>query len=243
MKADSFHIRSKIESFNEGYVFSYQDLGNSDHRIRKMISRMTQENKLVALRNGLFLKPRYNKFLKRNLSATQADIVDAFLRKSDVLPAENTLFYKLKLTPQVPMRQTFLTNAETKQLKVGEEIFYLKKSPFIINSRNKEIVTILYLIRNLGKVFESTIDDQIKVIRSLISSLSEAKLIQLVNLSISKDRFVYSALLGAILSEMSLDGADKLISLLEAKINSRMFKVSFNAAKYLSNTDKWGIQN
>jgi len=241
MKAESFHIKTKIESFGEGHVFSYQDLGQSDESTRKMVSRMIGENKLVSLRNGLFLKPRYNKFLKKNLSADQTEIMNALLRKEDILPADHTLFYQLNLTPQVPMRQAFLINSESREIKIADDLFYFIKSPFLINRKNKKIVTILYCLRNIGKIFESKIEDQILKTKSLIFNLNKSQVKQLVNLSVSKDKVVYSALLGALLCEIPEKCPETVTSLLRDKIKTKISKLNFNAKKYLIHASDWGL--
>ena len=165
MKELSFRIKAKIESYPSGYVFTYDELGDRSESTRKLTSRMVEQKKLVALKSGLFLKPKYNKFLKKNLSAGQGEVVQGLLRKGDSLLGDHSLFYSLGLTPQVPLRPTLLVNSDSSELKIEKEIIYLQKSPIPIQARNKEIVKILYLLRNIGKVFESRIEKQVSLIK------------------------------------------------------------------------------
>ena len=103
------------------------DLGSRD-AVDKALSRLVKQNTLRRIGRGLYDYPRISKILQRPAPPNISAALDAIARRDNILILPNGIVaaHNLGLTNAVPAQHSYLTNGETRTLKVGGHTIKLR---------------------------------------------------------------------------------------------------------------------
>ncbi len=117
-------IESKVKRSKPGQVFlpsDFKDLGTST-AIRKSLSRLVEQKKLVRIGQGIYVTVIHDKVFGDVLPSIEE--VAASLAKKEhvkIMPTGQYALNKIGLSTQVPTKMVFLTNGTKKNISVGKK--------------------------------------------------------------------------------------------------------------------------
>jgi predicted transcriptional regulator of viral defense system len=235
-------VRSKINTLEKGYVFTYSDFDtsvNEGDALKQYLNRLVEAGKIVRLSKGRFYKPR--KGITENLKPDEYEIVKDLLRDGNKTIGYITgysVFNSLKLTTQVPNVIQIGVNFDKKSIK--RNIYTVK---FIrqwnkITKSNIPLLQLLDCIRFIKIIPDTTIENSLKRISELLNELSESEKKQLIQLAINYPPST-RALTGAIFELLGYtDLSDKLLKTLKS---TSWYAYNFTQEQ-LPNKLKWKIK-
>ena len=239
---DAADIRGKIEQFEYGYVFTYDDFNvapNQENVLKKNLSRLVQAGKIIRLSKGRFYKPK--KGIVSNLKPDEYEIVKDLLKDGDKIIGYITgysIFNALKLTTQVPNVIQIGSNFDKKGIKRNIYTIKFVRQWNKITQSNIPLLQLLDCVRFIKNIPDTSIDNSVKRLLVLFSELSDSDKKQITELATNYPPSS-RALTGAILEKTGNDVlADKLYKSL--KLTST-YKLNISN-KILPNTEKWRIQ-
>ncbi len=170
-------IKKRIISKGRGWCFTnkhFLDLG-SDTGIRRALSRLQQEKMIRRLAPGLYEYPRFHEQLGE-LPPQVDQIAKAIAEKNGlkIIPSGAYAANLVGLSEQVPGRIVFLSNAQTKKLKIGKlEIIFREASEKSLKATGK-VGLVINALRNIGK---KHVDDAIKShVHNFLKDVDEAEI-------------------------------------------------------------------
>ena len=239
---DAADIRRKIEQFEYGYVFTYDDFNvapSKENVLKKNLSRLVQAGKIIRLSKGRFYKPK--KGIVGNLKPDEYEIVKDLLKDGDKIIGYITgysIFNALKLTTQVPNVIQIGSNFDKKGIKRNIYTIKFVRQWNKITQSNIPLLQLLDCVRFIKNIPDTSIDNSVKRLLVLFSELSDSDKKQITELATNYPPSS-RALTGAILEKTGNDVlADKLYKSL--KLTST-YKLNISN-KILPNTERWRIQ-
>lgn len=202
-------VKSRINAFNEGYVFSYMDIeGPSKNReaIIKALNRLTEKGILHKLSKGKFYKPTKSEYgkLGPDLSEIVKDLLEHNGEQKGYLTG-HSIFSKLRLTTQ--LRHTIQIGRNTFKPPIKRSIytiqFVLQRN--IITKENIEMLQVLDCLKMLKGIPDTTRDNSLHVIGKIIRKYKKADRDMLIQLSMKYPSST-RALLGMIFQEEKIMG-------------------------------------
>lgn len=210
MKSYKEKILSKISSFEEGKIFTIDDIrieGTSDKVYYYPLKQLLSENKIEKLARGKYFIPKNTKY--GNLKPKDNDIIkfviDTIYKKTKSKPyfASNTIFQKLGLTTQISSEIFIVcnipnnTHIEFKNLK-----FNLIKFKSKWNKNQIKQLEFLYALQNIHSIPDATIDDSYDTLFAYLKTFTVNEIIRLIETS---DYFSprTKALFGTMLEKMN----------------------------------------
>lgn len=97
--------------------------------IDQTLSRLSRAGKLIRSGRGSYVLPVESRFGTRAPSPERVVVESARLRGETIAPPGAAAANRLGLTPQVPMRTTYLTSGPNRKLKLGAQSIELKHVP------------------------------------------------------------------------------------------------------------------
>lgn len=125
-------IIRRMKSKDDNTIFISSDFADltSLTSIRKILSRLVIEGKIVRINQGLFSVPKYNKILKKNIMPSAYNIAYAYARKLswDIYPTPTTSLNLTGISTQVPSKYAFISDGPYKQYNYLNYIIEYKHS-------------------------------------------------------------------------------------------------------------------
>ena len=202
-------VKSRINAFKEGYVFSYMDIeGPSKNReaIIKALNRLTEKGVLQKLTKGKFYKPSL--LNKGKLGPDLNEIVkDLLVHNGEQIGylTGYSIFNKMHLTTQ--LSNTIQIGRNTFKPTIKRSIytiqFVLQRN--IITKENIEILQVLDCLKMIKGIPDTTKDNSLYVIGKIIRKYKKAQRDTLIHLSMKYPSST-RALLGMIFEEEKIMG-------------------------------------
>ena len=145
----------KIENRGRGYVFTPRDFIDFGSRqaVDTALSRLAVQSKVRRLSHGLYDYPRRHALLG-DLLPSLDDVARVIAKDTDcrLQISGARALYLLGLTTQVPAQVVYLTDGNSKSIKIGNAVLVLRHtSPSVMAGAGSKAGTILQAIRYLGK--------------------------------------------------------------------------------------------
>ncbi|EDM25442.1 hypothetical protein LNTAR_25275 [Lentisphaera araneosa HTCC2155] len=236
------YIREKIESFADGYVFSYlefMDKVDGKESVIKALNRMVQSGCLCKLSKGKFFKAEASPF--GVLAPNQYEIVKDLLEKDGQRIGYLTglsIFNKLGLTTQLSSSIQIGRNEVRSSFKRGIYSVTFLKQKNIILEENIALLQLLDCLRLIKKIPDSNTRDLCLRLKVLLGELSEEDMKKILDLAL-KYPPASRALLGAFLCDL---GREEMTSALKKSLNPiTTYKIA-DVTRELKSADDWRIQ-
>jgi len=234
-------VKSTIDRFPRGYVFTYGDLGVDARKreaVIKALNRMAAAGKIAKLSKGKFYKPESTPF--GDLQPDRRQIVKDLLEGDGKITGYLTglsIYNQLGLTTQVSNTLQIGKN----QIRPGFErerytiTFIQQKNT--ITKENVPLLQVLDAIRYIKKISDTTIESSCNRFLAILKGISDKDKKSLVRLAL-KYPPATRALLGALLDQIrKTDLTDRLLQSLNPITKYKLTDV----AKVLSTADKWNV--
>lgn len=106
----------------------FNSIGAQD-AIRKTLSRLVAEGMLERLAQGVYLYPKVDPALGTLYPSTEEIASNIAKRdKATIIPTGVAALHRLRLSTQVPMKLTYLTDGAPRKIKVGRHIITFKST-------------------------------------------------------------------------------------------------------------------
>jgi len=157
-------LRRRIRAKGEGSVFApkdFLDLG-SRAAVDQALSRLERQGLIRRISRGIYDSPGWNERLGLTLSPSPDEVVRALARRdaSSLQVSGAEAANALGLSTQVPARIVYLTDGESRRLKLGGQVIELRHtSPRNLATAGRTSGTVIQALRHLGRaqVDETTI--------------------------------------------------------------------------------------
>lgn len=235
-------VKSKIDKFRSGYIFTYSDFSlpvDQADALKKVLSRMVQAGKIKRLAKGKFYKPETGVFgtLKPGTYQIVKDLLERNGKTIGYLTGFSA-FNKLGLTTQVSGTIEIGSNSAKKPRKRG-----VYKIRFILqnNTIYKDDIYLLQIldsIRFIKRIPDATTDESCEKLKLLIKSLTTSEKDRLIKLALKYNPGT-RALTGAILDNIAK--GDKTDTLFNSLNPTSSYKIGLSD-NILRNRNKWRIR-
>lgn len=235
-------IRSKVDRFQKGYVFTCNDFCGkveSKEALVKALNRLAASGKITKLAKGKYYKPEHSPF--GELPLEQFQVVKDLLERDGRIEGYLTglsIYNQLGLTTQVGSSIQIGKNEVRPALKRGQYRISFIKQKNLITKENVPLLQLLDAVRFIKKIPDSDIVISIKVLQNRIEKLPEAECKTLVRLAL-KYPPATRALVGAMLAEL---GKDKFGVKLKKSLNPLTTYNFSKVANVLPAAAAWGIK-
>ena len=129
------------------------DLGSRD-AVDKALSRLVKQGSLRRVGRGLYDYPRTSKILQRPAPPNMNAVIDAIARRDNIsiLPDGIVAAHHLGLTNAVPAQHSYITNGESRTLKIGGRTLKLRHaSQRLMAWQNRSGAPVVQALAWLGK--------------------------------------------------------------------------------------------
>ena len=197
-------VKSRINAFKEGFVFSYMDIeGPSKNReaIIKALNRLTEKGILHKLSKGKFYKPLLSEYGKfgPDLNEIVKDLLEQNGEQIGYLTGFN-IFNKMHLTTQLSSTIQIGRNTFKPTIKRGIYTIQFVLQKNIITNENIEKLQVLDCLKMIKGIPDTTKDNSLHVIGKIIRKYKKADRDLLIQLSMKYPSST-RALLGMIFEE------------------------------------------
>jgi hypothetical protein len=172
----STQILEETKSLPEGAPIAAKALLHLGKRaaVDQALSRLAESGKLLRARRGMYLRPVEGRFGTRAPSVEKVVEATAVQSSETIVSSGAAAANRLGLTPQVPVRQVYLTSGPSRQLHLGKQVVELKHAPpwqFVLaGSRAGEVV------RALAWVGPKAAEKALRILKSKLTSEEVCKL-------------------------------------------------------------------
>jgi len=158
-------VISRVHGHGPGYVFTpkdFLDLGNRGS-VGRVLSKLVDHGQIRRIARGLYDYPRVNERLGMAVGPDPNRVAQAIARQRGirVTPSGAVAANLLGLTTQVPAKLVFLTDGDRKTIRVGKQIFVLKRVvPKDFAAEQSPAAMALRALKHLGKdaIYQATLD-------------------------------------------------------------------------------------
>lgn len=235
-------IANKINRFADGYVFTYSDFNidlKNESALKTALYRMVKSGKIERLSKGRFYKPKQG--IINNLKPNEYEVVKDLLKEENKIIGYITGYYifnKLKLTTQVPNIIQIGVNFDKKGTKRNIYTIKFVRQWNKITKSNIPLLQLLDCIRFIKSIPDTTIQNSMERIKTIISELSDSEKSFLTDLALNYPPST-KALTGAIIEQLGfVEFSDKILKTLKSTT-----WYNFNIDdKVLPNKQKWKIK-
>jgi Family of unknown function (DUF6088) len=150
----SDRILSRVKGHGKGWVFSARDFLDLGSRaaVDQALKRLSAANRIRRLARGIYDYPRIHASLGM-LSPNPDAVAHAIAAKSgsriQVSPARAANM--LGLSTQVPARLVYVTDGPSRNVKVGNRVFYFKRAKSQVAHVDSPAGVVLQALRSVGK--------------------------------------------------------------------------------------------
>ena len=156
MKNSIHHIiQTKIQSLTKGSILfpsDFKNIGSVD-AINQSLSRLTKEDLILRLGQGVYLYPKRDSKLGI-LYPSMEKIAEAIAKRDQVqiIPSGDYAMNKLGLSSQVPMRLVYLTDGSVREIKVGSRTISFKSTtPKQLKLKSEIVQLIVQALKQIGQ--------------------------------------------------------------------------------------------
>jgi Family of unknown function (DUF6088) len=148
-------IAGKLETMKPGslvFPSDFKGLG-AEGAIKMAFSRLTKQNKLKRMANGIYVVPRFDPLMGFMYPALE-DIAEAIARRDHarIRPAGTFALHKLGLSTQVPMRLVYLTDGAPRRINIGKgSIKFKATTPRKLSLQGNVSSLIIQALEELGR--------------------------------------------------------------------------------------------
>lgn len=201
-------IKTKLESFPEGYIFSLADFdleGNSEIALAKLLSRLATKGEICRASKGKYFKPKNTIF--GMIGPDYNEFVKDFLIKDGIMVGYVTgtaAFSEMGLTTQITQELLIGTNKYRRPLmRNGYKVRFLKQDN-VITEENVELLRLLDAIRLIREIPAVTPDEACKTIIELIRMLTDKRRSGMELLALKYTNYV-RAMVGAMFEQIGVE--------------------------------------
>ena len=130
LKTLTTRMLARIKGSGKGHVFTAKDFLDLGARssVDWVLYKLTRSTTIRRIGHGIYDYPRVNDRLGITVAPDPMKVATAVARKSgaSVAPSGAVAANQLGLTTQVPAKLQFLTDSESKRIKVGNQTFIFK---------------------------------------------------------------------------------------------------------------------
>lgn len=170
MQSIESKILEKVKRTNRGELIfpeDFYEVGSSE-AIRTALHRLTKENKITRVAQGIYVRPKVSKYI--GVVLPSAEEIAAGIAQRDRIRFTPTGAYSLNalgLSTQVPMKIVFLTDGSPREIKVGKRTIKFKKtSPKNLLAKGKISKLVIQALREIG-MDNQTKEEEVKIIHLL----------------------------------------------------------------------------
>lgn len=160
----SKRVQRRIRARGEGAVFATKDFLDLGSRaaVDQALSRLARAGMIRRISRGVYDYPRRNERLGMTLSPSPEEVVHAVTKRDTgrVQVSGAGAANALGLSTQVPARIVYLTDGESRRMRVGDQVVELRHTtPRNLATAGKVSGTVIQALRHLGRqhVDESTV--------------------------------------------------------------------------------------
>lgn len=155
-------VFNKIVKNKRGKIFfpsDFSDIGNVN-AIKTSLSRLEKENVLERLAQGIYLYPKQDPVFG-NLYPSTEEIAEHIAKRdhAKIIPTGSAALHKLRLTTQVPMNMTYLTDGAPRKIKIGKQKITFKPTTAKKLATKGKISTLI--IQALQELGQKNVDEQV----------------------------------------------------------------------------------
>lgn len=152
-------ITSQIENImseNQGKIFSINDFYNlgTKNTIKSVLYRLNEENLIIRLIDGLYIKPKYSEILKEYSYPGVSEVAEKLADKFSwtIAPTGDTALNYTGLSTQIPNEYIYISDGAYRDyLYRGKKIIFKHTTNRNITSYSKELSILIQAIKALGK--------------------------------------------------------------------------------------------
>jgi hypothetical protein len=235
-------VKSQIDVFKEGYVFSYMDIeGASKNReaIIKSLNRLVEKGIIDKLAKGKFYKPTKSEYGRLGPDVNEA-VKDLLENKDEVIGYLTgfSLFNKYGLTTRISNTIQIGRNTFKPPIKRGIYTIQFVLQKNVITKENVKILQVLDCLKMLKDIPDTTNNNSLSLFGRIIRKYNKADRELLIQLSMKYPAST-RALLGMIFETEKIMGPlDKIRETLNPISTYNMGIRQFD--KFLK--EKWGIK-
>lgn len=168
------YIKEDLKNKEGKIIFpeDYLHLG-SPEAIHMALSRLTKEKELVRLAKGIYLRQKVDEIIGP-LVPSMEDIAKAIAQKEHVVirPTGVYAMNKLGISTQIPMKVVFLTNGQSRSIKIGRgRLTFKRVRPKLLGAQNELVYLAIQALAELGKQDEETQQDTFEKIRIALANV------------------------------------------------------------------------
>ncbi|GHS90634.1 hypothetical protein FACS1894201_11860 [Bacteroidia bacterium] len=173
MQSTENKIKEWVIKQRRGKIFFTNDLQNfgSSGAVRLSLFRLCKEGFLTRLSAGIFVYPKYSKFLGEYINPSIEEIAKAIAKneKIRIIPTGLYALNVLGLSTQVPMRVVFLTDGTPRAIKLkGEVAIILKKTiPKYLSFKSEITTLVIFALKEIGN--GKVLDSELQRIKEVLS--------------------------------------------------------------------------
>ena len=235
-------VKTQINAFKEGYVFSYMDIeGSSKNReaIIKTLNRLVEKGVIDKLAKGKFYKPTKSEYgrLGPDVNETVKDLLE---NKDEVIGYLTgfSVFNKYGLTTQISNTIQIGRNTFKPPIKRGIYTIQFVLQKNVITKENVKVLQVLDCLKMLKGIPDTTKNNSLSLFGSIIRKYNKADRELLIQLSMKYPAST-RALLGIIFETEKIMGPlDKIRETLNPISTYNMGIRQFD--KFLK--EKWRIK-
>lgn len=148
-------IVNRLNNSEKGKLFiisDFLDIASHD-AVRKALSRLVKEEKMLRVLRGIYKKPHYNNFLKMETSISPDYLAQTIARKQNwsIGPKGDASLNILGISTQVPTVYHYVSDGPTKIVEYQKiKIVFEKRSNREISGYSYKTILIIEAIRTLG---------------------------------------------------------------------------------------------
>lgn len=141
---------------NKGKIFSINDFYNlgTKNTIKSVLYRLSEENRIVRLIDGLYTNPKYSEILKEYSYPDISDVAEKIANKFSwtIAPTGETALNYTGLSTQVPNEYIYISDGAYREyLYRNKKIIFKHTSNRNITFYSKEFSILIQAIKALGK--------------------------------------------------------------------------------------------
>ena len=169
------YIKEDLKNRGGDIIFpeDYLHLG-SPEAIHKALSRLTKEKELVRLAKGIYLRQVIDEIIGPIVPPIE-EIAKAIAEKEHVVirPTGAYAMNKLGISTQVPMKVVFLTDGQSRSIKIGRgRLTFKRVRPKLLGAKNELVYLAIQALEELGKQDEETQQQTFEKIRVALANVT-----------------------------------------------------------------------
>ncbi|BEU87284.1 DUF6088 family protein [Selenomonas sp. TAMA-11512] len=153
------YITSQIKNImseNQGKIFSINDFYNlgTKNTIKSVLYRLSEENQITRLMDGLYIKPKYSEILKEYSYPDANEVAEKLADKFSwtIAPAGDTALNYTGLSTQVPNEYIYISDGAYREyLYRDKKLIFKHTTNRNITAYSRELSILIQAIKALGK--------------------------------------------------------------------------------------------